>query len=321
MSAKKNPLDISIITPMSEEVKKNSIDEIVKKAQQQQQNAEEINKYLKLAYIKQGKRNQALQTMNCGTFLLFKEFENEEKTSMLHGANFCKSPLCPLCAWRKHLQTSSILYKTIEKRDKTKMLYHLVLAIPNVSQIDKITLSKLKSCAVDFIKKELKTNSYFLRLEITFSEKGYHPHLHILLESDFIKVSEEYIKEKSALWKKYYNKTDKKYEGYTFFIRGIHKSNEEEVVQELTKYVLKPDKIKISSKCIDDTLRAITNLRKTSSAGNIKKLFSSAKKESLIEVDRKLRELKPYQWHYRIFEYINGSYIEKTHEMKEEKNV
>lgn len=316
--SKITPLDISILPPSERNVNENQITYTVTKAAQQKKNAEQISKYLSIAYAAAGQKSQALRATACGTFLMFKEYNDPAHTSELYGANFCKSPLCPMCAWRKHLQTAAILQNSIEKREKSTMLYHLVLAIPNVRQITKQVINNLKSSAIKFIKKELTATSYFLRLEITYSETGYHPHLHILLEHDFITVTEEYIKNMSQLWKSYNNNTDKKYSGYTFYLRGVVKSNELDVIQELTKYVLKPDKTAISYKVIDDTLKSISHLKKFSSGGNIKNLMSQAKKQSILDVDRKLRELKPYEWQFRIFEYVNGYYEEKTKQQQKE---
>ena len=49
--------------------------------------------------------------LDCGNSLAFQRYSNEDNTTTLHSANFCKHKLCPMCAWRWHLKQSRIISK------------------------------------------------------------------------------------------------------------------------------------------------------------------------------------------------------------------
>ena len=276
-------------------------------------NTEDLRNILHKYYIERGKIPQAQAVKECGRFLMFKQYKDKDSTAQLARANFCKNPLCPMCAWRKHIKTYNIMQYAVEElRGKVS---HLVLAIPNTSNISKERLTMLKERAVSFVRSELNCNDYFSSLEIVASEKGYHPHIHMLLCTDeFFEVSKDYIIEMSRKWKEHFDKYDeeiydREYQGYTFYIRGLTGTKEElkGAILETTKYILKAES-KIDYECASNLCEAVKGVRKTSAGGNFREGIKVGKKSAYIETEAIFRELSAYDWEYQIYNFINGKY-------------
>lgn len=267
-------------------------------------------------YLRANKQyNQYNAVMNCGNFLMFKQYQNLEQTAKLDKANFCRHPLCPMCEHRKSLIEFNKLKIAAAEVETKGRLYHLVLAIPNTYSISKVELMNLKAKGVYFIKHHLNIKDYFSSLEVKYTkEKGFHPHLHILLKSDkFISVDEEYIKKMSCLWKQTYFKAEKEYEGYTYYIRGL---SSDKGLHELTKYVVKGDTFDDIIDAIKKGLpKAIKGVRKYSAGGDFKKALSNAKEKLTDELINESESLKNINYYYRVFEYITGKkggkYVER----------
>lgn len=247
---------------------------------------------LESVLIKNEKEAQAKYLKECGSFLKFRYFLNNEHTKKLIGANFCKNPLCPVCAWRKHIANQKALHEFINK--SKNYIYHVVLAVPNTETLTKEQLRELKHNAIAFLKDEsgLDATNYFLSLEIVYSETGFHPHLHIIIETNcFIKVDETYIKEMSKLWRLYADKLftfqhffTQSENGFTFYIRGINKSEAKSASEELTKYVLKPSNFEIvTENIIEQIYKSISNTHLLSAGGTIKKALSKIKTTQKID--------------------------------------
>lgn len=267
-------------------------------------------------YLKANKQyNQYNAVMNCGNFLMFKQYQNFEQTTKLDKANFCRHPLCPMCEHRKSLIEFNKLSLAAEEVKTKGRLYHLVLAIPNTYNISKAELMNLKAKGVYFIKHHLNIKDYFSSLEVKYTkDRGFHPHLHILLKSDkFINVDEEYIKKMSFLWKQVYFKEEDGYDGYTYYIRGL---TSDEGLHELTKYVVKGDTFDDIIDAIKKGLpKAIKGVRKYSAGGDFKKALTNAKGKLTDELINESESLKNTSYYYRVFEYITGKkggkYVER----------
>lgn len=297
-------LTISQVEPIVNDV---SMHKILSTAEEKILNSREIRKNLANYYYSVGKVNTAIAVENCGTFLMFKKYSDLQHTTKLDKANFCKNALCPLCSWRRALKYSYITDKAI--KTTKKYLYHLVLAVPNTLAIDKGVLMNLKSKAVYFLKNYLKISSYISNLEITKSDKGFHPHLHIVFESDdFIKVDSAYVRLMSSCWKRCVNKFDDEYEGYTFYLQGV-KKDDDGLCRELTKYAFKSD-VKVTDADLSLLASSLHGVRRMSSGGNFKKALSAAKRMHSAEIDEEITKLSKYDYEYLIFNYINGVFVE-----------
>lgn len=312
------------IIPTDEQVVKSTIEKAILKSENLLISSEALRRRLVKHLISEKQPTQAHYVNECGTFLMFKQYMNEEKTATLHKANFCKHPMCPLCAWRRHLKYSRIIDKAIELSNSA-YLYHLVLAIPNVNDLQRADLSYLKERGKTFLQQKLNANGYFSNLEIVEKGRGLHPHLHILFSSEmFIRVNAEFIKLMSNKWLRHYiHKLPQeqrqyymsKYDGFTFYLTGFDKRNRENICFELTKYIVKGDIMCDGGALLPTVARAIKGIRKISAGGDLKKNMSEAKKVIADESDTVLDNLSRYEWEYRIYEFINGKY-----ERKNEKN-
>lgn len=305
------------ILPQSD-LKCNSVDYTIKKAERIKRKTKNISKAIALKYQSVDRNHKAEDVKNCGSFLMFKEHKDIDRTTFLHRANFCKHPVCPLCAWRKSLRDFGILdtaIKLIKKDFHRVNIYHLVLAVPNVSKITKSDLSELKRKAVYFIKNYIGTENYYTSLEITYSaDTGFHPHLHCLLATDdFIKVSEDYVYNMAMLWKKVYDKSDSKYRSYTFYVTGL---KGEKGLHEMTKYILKVQKLDELEACIlhTDFIFEMKGVRKNSSGGLFKEYLPKAKKLIKQDFEQTKFKMADIDYIYRIFEYIQSAekYTEKS---------
>lgn len=305
--------DTESISPF-EKVVNCGLSETLNKAKNLRTSADDLRKSLVSYLLREDKASQAHSVESCGTFLMFKQYKDPMNTSTLERANFCKHPLCPLCAWRRHLKYNAILERSLPlTRGK---LSHLVLAIPNSAQLSRADLMRLKERGKSFIKQKLGCDSYISNLEIVASEKGYHPHLHILLETAcYFQVSAQWIKEMSSKWKKHYIKgfkdnTYDNYEGFTFYITGIKSDDVADVCQELTKYIIKGQQ-KISPEMVEETAEAIYKVRKMSSGGMLRENMQAGKRLTALALDEKLGSLSRHEWEYHIYQFINGNYERK----------
>lgn len=235
---------------------------------------------------------------NCGTSLIFKKFHDEANTIKLDNANFCKNRLCPFCAWRWHLKYSKIIEKAFNILE-LQNFYHLVLTIPNVSELNKKFLLDLRRKATYFLKKILKCNDYMISFEITIDRFGnYHPHYHIIcifnkpptkkfLQTEWAKVS----------------KCNNNYA-----ICDIKKCSDNRVSQELTKYILKFEDCQISMEQLKTIDSALFGTRKFSTSGAIKKAETEAKLELEMQNEDEIAELSAFDSELLFFKWFEGSY-------------
>ena len=254
----------------------------------------------------QDKQGRAHSIENCGTWLNFRQYRDKDATRTLHTANFCKSPLCPMCAWRKALKLSHQLQQAITKND-AKYLYHLILATDSKREISKDHIKIFKQRATRFIRKYI-SGEYAISLEITYNtEYGYHPHIHALICTDnYIKVSADYIKYMAVLWASY---NESRYAQNTFYITGI--KDKGSASRELTKYILKYEGIDIKGDkdVIKSLAVSISSMKKIQSAGQLKKDIAQVGREYETERERKTKDLEGCGYELEIYNWINGDYI------------
>ena len=285
--------------------------------------AEKLQEYISKYYINNEKQAQAHNVQECGTFLQFKCYENNQ--SLLHKANFCKNPLCPMCEWRKHLKLSKAVESALNQ--SKGYIYHIVLGIPNVQALNKKTIANLQSSANKFLNDEsaIYAKAFTHNLEITYSaEHGFHPHLHCLVETDyFIKISKAFVKDLSLYWRSIveptfeYNFNMVSYfgggcntceSGYTCYIRGIPKTQLHSASEELTKYVFKTKQEELNYDSVSQLMSALYNKRKFTSKGTIKKNIAKAIKNiSNAELEKELN-LNNLEWWYQVYNWIGGHY-------------
>lgn len=275
--------------------------------QNHKQFAEKIQQILALTYTKfdllnktetLAKRGQDI--LECGSKLAFQRYFDEDQTSTLYSANFCKHKLCPYCAWRWHLKQSRILSKTFELLGKQNY-YHLVLTIPNIAFLTKDFLLTLRQKTNIFMRKVVNSLDYFIGFEITIDQTGkYHPHFHIV----YIDHNEKPITRKrlQTEWARVANT------GTNYAIAKQTKCTGEKVSLELTKYILKFDNIEPNSKQLKTIRIATKGIRKFSTSGAVKQAESEAKRIIEREKFDEFTRLENYDSVIDFYEWIGHNY-------------
>ncbi len=243
---------------------------------------------------------KAEQIRNCGSRLSFERFFDENDTTKLASANFCKHRLCPFCAWRWHTKTAKLIERTFEIVGN-KNFYHLILTIPNVKFLTKEFLIDLRVKATTMMKKILKCKDYFISFEITIDKNGlFHPHFHILCI-----LKENAIPTRKMLqteWARVSNC------GSDYAICKLVECSDNKISQELTKYILKFESEEIDPKKLFVINKAIKGLRKFASNGIIKKAEEQAKKELDHEKFIEMQTLSLYDSEVYFYEWFGKSY-------------
>lgn len=234
----------------------------------------------------------------CGNSLVFERFHNDEHTTTLNSANFCKHKLCPYCAWRWHKRNANILDKSFEIL-QNQNFYHLVLTIPNVNFLTKEFLITLRQNATKFVKQVMKSKDYFMSFEITVDKNGkFHPHYHIIIILNNVPTKKEIQTE----WAKYSNC------GNNYAICDIKPCTDKKISFELTKYIIKFDNETLDKKSLYIIEKATKGIRKFATSGKIKIAEEKAKNLIQQEAFNKMQELKIYDSDLLFYEWFSKSY-------------
>lgn len=164
-------------------------------------------------YEKAGYPEYAARTRDCATFLQFNVYQGGERR--LKTANFCKLRLCPMCIGRRARRSVwklSQVLDQVEKEHGAKFLF-LTLTMKNVPG-DQLgaALGELAQAWDRFLKQRQISRSvrgWFRAIEITRGDgrrkkdKGYHPHLHVILA-----VDPDYFSREGRKSGKYLNQSD-----------------------------------------------------------------------------------------------------------------
>lgn len=147
--------------------------------------------YQRLEYF-----SKSARVFSCASYLDYKRDENNEMK--FFRSNFCKDPLCPMCASRRsdklYAQVSRIV-SHIDKEETWRYVF-LTLTVRNVpgeklsTQLDEMFLGfNLLTKSKEF-KKISKGWTRSLEVTHNWTEDTYHPHIHIA-----IAVDKEYFSE------------------------------------------------------------------------------------------------------------------------------
>lgn len=168
--------------------------------------------YFELLHILEFKK--APRVRDCGSLLEFKA--NDEGRLKLAKAYFCKSPLCPMCNWRRAMkhsnQTKQIVAEVVKRKPNARWLF-LTLSVRNAidgEDLDKSLRDMTKGFNRLFNYKKVSKNliGFMRATEVTVNaEDGtYNQHMHVLLcvEPSYFNSTENYINQNQwrHLWKK-----------------------------------------------------------------------------------------------------------------------
>ena len=273
---------------------------------------QEINNILSDYYLNCRKKSKSLQVRNCASFLQFKVYGDIEQTRKLHRADFCKHPLCVMCAWRLSVKRARELaeaVKILKEQSPEGRFYFLTLTVSNWKTISKEKLRKLQKQGVEFIRKILGTISYYVSLEVTIGKDGlYHPHLHALVyTTGYIDTTLDNIAGYRKEWAKITEKRDMDYQILTIYpiARG---EDGDKSLHEVTKYILKPE-MKISREMLIKVSRSIENIKKGFSSGKIREALREAKKGIYERDSEDLERLEEFGWRMELYKWLGNNYV------------
>ena len=143
----------------------------------------------------------------CGDTLVF--MRNEEGEKRLHGANFCRNRLCPMCNWRRSLkmysQVSQITDKILTTRKSRFIFVTLTVKNPDAEHLTEtldlmnkgfsyITSNSRTFAPAQKFKESLQ--GYIKATEITYNSKEntYHPHIHCIFKSKQVILQKAILK-------------------------------------------------------------------------------------------------------------------------------
>lgn len=271
-----------------------------------------INRILADYYSKiENNEKKADKIFNCSSYLLFRSYFDPENIKKLVSANFCMHPLCLMCAWRLHVKKFYMLHEALSmlQADEPDIkLYFLNLTVKNWDSISKSKLRDLQTRAVRFIRKTLGVDSYYCSTEITISRryKNYHPHLHcILATSEELGTMMQEIDILRKVWAKAYGEDE-----YDFLELTLYPMRENSI-NEVTKYILKPEQ-KITHDKIVSVAIAITGLKKTFSAGKIRRYIGMVNEGIKRENDTLIVELERFGFKEEFYKWVGNQYLLKS---------
>lgn len=273
---------------------------------------QKINNILADYYTRCDRKIKSEKVRNCASFLQFKVYADEEQTRKLYRANFCEHPLCLMCAWRLSIERTRELKLAVEilkKRNPKGRFYFLTLTVKNWRTISKEKLKEFQKQGIEFVRKALRENSYYMSLEITIGKDGlYHPHLHALIyTTQYINTSFDYISMYRGAWGKIVKSKKFDYQILTIYpiARGVEG---EKSLHEVTKYILKPE-IKITREMVIKVSKSLENVKKGFSSGEIRKVLREAKKGIYEEDNEELEELERFDWKIEFYKWLGNNYV------------
>lgn len=303
-----------------------------------------------------GDKKKASRLIECGTFLEFKRFIDDNSMKLIRG-NFCKCRLCCLCSWRRSLkvfgQVSKIMNLAIQYG--TEEFIFLTLTIKNCKGEELSNHIDLLMNGYDLLFKKTRVKKAvlgsFRALEITHnvSKKSnsfdtFHPHLHCILQ-----VSKDYFDNSTNLyitqndWKNLWKKSvNLDYEPLVY-VEKINNSvgNISKSIAEIAKYTVKDsdilsDDLDLQDKTISVLDKALANRRLISFRGTFAKIQKQLNLDDVIDgdlvncdLDESVREdlnfvIERYRWSVGYKQYImldeNDCYvINKKGDKKDDK--
>lgn len=272
-----------------------------------------------MAHMANGE-NKAKRLALCNRWLEFAVNEEYEKYKLVKTSS-CHVRLCPICQWRRSLNTFRHLVKIYQdKRLRNCKHIFLTLTQRNISGDDLRTeIEKISKSFTNFIRKtEIKNilQGYIRSIEITKNKKNgtYHPHIHAILSVNLTYGSKKYITQKrfSEMWQESLNIDYKP----VIHVKMIKKMDFKSLV-EIAKYSVKPFDY-ISLKNIHETIKeleildpALDRKRFISMGGLVKDIkreigLTDIENDEEIDIEEDISNWEKvlYEWHYGKQEYF-----------------
>ena len=270
----------------------------------------------------------------CGDTLIF--VRNEKGEKRLHGANFCRNRLCPMCNWRRSLkmysQVSQITDKILATRKSRFIFVTLTVRNPDGAHLAKtldlmnkgfsyITSNSRTFAPAKKFKESLQ--GYIKATEITYNseEDTYHPHIHCIFQ-----VRPSYFKGtgyiKKSDWVELWQKAMSLDYAPSVYVKTIKETDNDKTkaVAEVAKYPTKSaDLLKIEDE--EKAVQALIVLAKTMKGRRLITFggeFATVKRElklddiengDLIHAEQETQNFNPvakmiYRWRAEVGAYI-----------------
>jgi plasmid rolling circle replication initiator protein Rep len=274
-----------------------------------------------------GYDKKAMRIRFCGSALVFlRNLETGEKK--LHGADFCRERLCPMCQWRKSMKVFHQVSKVMDRaQEENKDIVPLFLTLT------------LRNCSGDDLSSTLDTifqgwyqitkhrkfkrivQGWFRALEVTYNKESdtFHPHIHAILI-----VDKSYFKGKDymettewvQLWR---NALKLDYDPVCDIRKVKNGKGKHKAVAEVAKYTLKDtdfvhDDNELTDKLIEVLSTSLKGRRLFAFGGLLKQIAKQIGIEELAEGDlvhideENVREdvatvLEVYRWNFGLANY------------------
>lgn len=305
-----NTNSASLVPIITEKALNVNADSVIAKAEKIKLTTGNMRKCLSALAYSRKQSEKAFRISTCGNYMEFRKYMDVDATTKLQRANFCKNPLCPMCAWRAHVRSGIQLRRAIELLNPS-YVYHIILGIPNISALCAEDVRKLHERARSFITRKLGLNDYIVSMEVAYSEvTGWHPHVHaIVTTNSFIKQTKSVVHERAKAWAKWYD-NQAQAQQYTCYIKGGSMRNVEQYVAEVTKYIFKPLEESATVEIVEALSDAIHNTRKFNAGGELRKAMQAVKreaeKESIIKEYELINSGTPYE--VQVSKWMNDKY-------------
>ena len=269
----------------------------------------------------------------CGDTLIF--VRNEKGEKRLHGANFCRNRLCPMCNWRRSLkmysQVSQITNKILATRKSRFIFVTLTVRNPDGEHLAEtldlmnkgfsyITSNSRNFAPAKKFKESLQ--GYIKATEITYNSKDntYHPHIHCIFQVRPSYFSRDYIKKDG--WIELWQKAMSLDYAPSVYVKTIKETDNDKTkaVAEVAKYPTKSaDLLKIENE--EQAVQALIVLAKTMKGRRLITFggeFATVKRElklddiengDLIHAEQEVENFNPvakviYRWRAEVGAYI-----------------
>jgi len=151
-------------------------------------------------YSELGMDSKAARVAQCGIDVQVRWYQETDYRE-IHRANFCKVPLCVVCAWRRSKKIYGQLSQVMDAVGCGYKFIFLTLTIRNMPGCDLISAldEMLKAFHALCHRKEFKRIilGWFRTLEITHNWEAdtYHPHLHVVLmvSENYAEMGSDYL--------------------------------------------------------------------------------------------------------------------------------
>lgn len=242
----------------------------------------------------------------------------------VYRAFFCKSRLCPLCAWRKALHDAheaDEIVQEVQKSHPSARWLFLTFTEKNTDEkkdLDK-ALKEINSAWRRIYKRKVFQDlalGGLKSLEITTKIKkgrpSYHQHLHVLLCVKSTYFARGYLPQKA--WRDLWREARKLDYDPSVRVKAIKKSEEKKAVREVAKYSVKSgdyiDSTFSDGKKLEvlDVLEEILHHKRLFDYfGELKKAQKTAKKEKELEEPPEEVEIAYVRW-----DHVQKKYFEST---------